>query len=466
MHLSKKENILFLIMALCYTLLTYFVRDNFFFWDSVQLTSKQAHHFFDGRFSNLLLPDSIDSGHVPIFGAYIALCWTLFGKNLSVSHFAMLPFLFGIIYEMIKLTKHFLEPRYLFLPVLVLLLDPTLVAQSTLMGPDIALMYFFLLVLNAILNKKKLLIAFGLVGLMLISMRGVMVSAALFCFALYVWRNDEKFISVFKNIFLLFLPSVFLFLSYQLYHYYSKSWVFYHVESPWAECFEKADFQGMIKNVFVFMWRLFDFGRLGIYIGISMIFLRYKKVIKISKKLREILILLFLLCTFLGYSFIAYQGLTGHRYILPIYIIVALLICYLIENYTMLKVLYYTSIITCLLLGHFIIYPDNISQGWDSSLAHYPYYSLRKEMNAYLEKNNIPLSNVGSAFPNLSPREIIDLNNNDNASLTPEHKHFDYILTSNIFNDMKRKKSFLTLRYDIVYEINKGGIYLTLYKIK
>ncbi|NJO86864.1 MAG: hypothetical protein HC821_02075 [Lewinella sp.] len=76
-------------------LLVYFWTADFpFFWDSIQLASRQATHFYDG--GGLLLPNAIDSGHPPGFGLYLAIWWQLPGRQLWVSHLAMVPWVWMV----------------------------------------------------------------------------------------------------------------------------------------------------------------------------------------------------------------------------------------------------------------------------------------------------------------------------------------------------------------------------------
>ena len=134
---------------------TWLVKDHPFFWDTVQLGSKQAHFFYENGFSSFILPVEIDSGHPPFFGAYLALMWQLFGKTLAVSHFAMLPFLLGNVYLLSKMAE-WLRPDHR--PSWLLLFafaDPVLASQSILVSPDIALVFFFLLGLCGILKNRK-----------------------------------------------------------------------------------------------------------------------------------------------------------------------------------------------------------------------------------------------------------------------------------------------------------------------
>jgi hypothetical protein len=61
--------------------------------------------------------------------------------------------------------------------------------------------------------------------------------------------------------------------------------------------------------------------------------------------------------------------------------------------------------------GNFWIYPTRISQGWDSTLAHLPYYELRQEALHYLDQQQIPYADVETFFPNTAPLNLIDLSN-------------------------------------------------------
>jgi len=117
--------------------------NDIFFWDTTQLASKHAHFFHERQLAFDFLPDSINSGHIPAFGYYLAIFWSIFGKSLMISHLAMLPFVLGIVYFFQKLVSlSFKGPLY-FLSLLVLLSDPTMVAQVGLVSPDLALICFF-----------------------------------------------------------------------------------------------------------------------------------------------------------------------------------------------------------------------------------------------------------------------------------------------------------------------------------
>ena len=71
--------------------------------------------------------------------------------------------------------------------------------------------------------------------------------------------------------------------------------------------------------------------------------------------------------------------------------------------------LLFTMAFMGLLSGNFWVYPQPISTGWDSTLAHLPYYKLRNEMLQYIDNQGIKCSDVGTAFPNWRPSKLVDL---------------------------------------------------------
>ena len=183
---------------------TWSVRDNFFFWDTMQLASQHAHFFYENNnFSTFLLPDEMDSGHPPTFGFYLALMWQLFGKTLTVSHLSMLPFLLGSVWQAWKLGEKIVGEGWTLWFLLLLVVCPVIAGQAVLASPDIVLLFFFLMALNGIFdydlldfqgyfdlklghNIRKIFkisltskheLSIAILGLSAISMRGMMVAA-------------------------------------------------------------------------------------------------------------------------------------------------------------------------------------------------------------------------------------------------------------------------------------------------
>ncbi|HLU84511.1 MAG TPA: hypothetical protein VKZ45_03495, partial [Vicingaceae bacterium] len=174
--INRKAQIL-LPFFLFFILLTIYVSNHFFYWDTIKLVAAPAHFFYGNNFSTLITPEDIDAGHFPLLAMYIAKVWQLFGKSLVVAHFAMLPFLLGIVYQVYVLAKYFLGATTWMIWAMVLVLaDPTFLSQATMVSPDIVLVFCFFMAVNAILNNKKTWLFIAVLILFLISMRGLIAA--------------------------------------------------------------------------------------------------------------------------------------------------------------------------------------------------------------------------------------------------------------------------------------------------
>ncbi len=452
------------------TILLYFVIcDHALFWDTVQFGGKHPAFFYENDFNAFLLPDEIDSGHVPLFGFYIALCWKLLGKNLAITHLAMMPFVFGVILQiLIYCKRNFKNIGHV--AIFLLLLDPTLNAQMILVSPDVILIFFFLFVLNNIQSKDHWRVLIGACGLTLISMRGVSVLAALYCYDLF-YNRSKLSLKYLVRTSLFYIPAMLLFSSYQHYHFYEKGWIFYHDASPWSPSFKQASPTVIVKNIGLLFWRLIDFGRIVVYAFLLWLILKFirkdnftkiKSIFEKENSLLNSMFLCFFLLIFLTPSFICYEGLNGHRYVLPLILSVTILFLDLIDKrFDNNKPMIYLSILA-LVFGNFLFYPKHISQSWDSSLAHIGYYKCIDKMIDFIDGSGIVPSQVVSTFPVLGQFGHL-YNNNDfrkfsDLDTCPNCK---YVLISN-FNS----KQFNNLRYSkVVFNVNHLGFYMKLVEI-
>ena len=182
----QRSNYFFGIIILIQVLLLWYFKEAPFFWDTVQLASKQAHFFFENGFGTFILPPFIDSGHPPGFGALLAIAWMLFGKSLLISHVLLWPFVLANLTLAYQLGKLYLEDsfRAVFFP-LLLLIDPVLAGQSILVSPDILVVFGFLLTWYGIKKENLILQTIGVVFLGAFSMRGMMVGAAMYVYAVF-----------------------------------------------------------------------------------------------------------------------------------------------------------------------------------------------------------------------------------------------------------------------------------------
>lgn len=471
MNYKVKNNLFFYLTLLLTILLVVTNRGNGFFWDTIQLASQHGNYYYNNNFSDLLLPIELDSGHIPSFGMYIALIWKVFGRTLEASHLAMLPFAIGIVWQLNNLCKQFITEKYSGIALFIIFADASLMSQITLVSPDIPLMFFFLLTLNAVFNNKEELIAIGVLGMFLTSMRGMMLSLCLMIIDIYInygFRNIISFDKIKKltKRALLYLPAATLFVCFSIYHFQEKGWIGYHKDSPWADCFEKTNLSGFFFNIGLLGWRLIDFGKVGVWIVCFMLWLKFKKYILIDKQ-KQILILSFtIFLILLPLNMLWAKNLMGHRYLLPIYITFSLLTATLtFSSYVPDKIKNSLAAIWLLisLSGNLWIYPPKISKGWDSTLAHLPYYQLRTKALNYLDSQKINFKDVDTFFPNYYALDDIDLNNDKRFfdNYTPGNNS-RYILYSNIFNIDDAVYDEMMKNYKAIQEFKKAGVFIVL----
>ena len=447
-----------------------------FFWDTIQLASWHADFFFNDNFRSIILPNEIDSGNIPALGIYLAAVWKIFGRSLFVSHIAMLPFVLGIVWQISRLTKKYIPEKWQLAAMIILLLDPTLLAQCTLVSPDVLLVFFFLMALNNMSGGKRIYYGIALAGLTLTSMRGMMCVAGLFCadmiIRLYSGKqqiNIRNLLSSFRRIIVSYFPALLVACLFLGWHYYKTGWIGYHKDMPWYASFETVDFKGAVYNTLILGWRLIDFGHLFIWITALFIlrhFYRHRPLLpQSSVYLSIILITLFLS---IAHSFILHRNLSGHRYLLPVYIVFALLVLYYLYNFTgenFPRKFFTWFLIIGLLSGNFWVYPDRIAKGWDSTLAYIPYFPLRKKMMDFMEKNGISPEETGTSFPNTGVIDRLELNGNMGSFAEKDLLTNNYIFYSNIFNDFSDDELLqLKENWQIIKELRLIQVKVILYK--
>jgi hypothetical protein len=154
---------------------------------------------------------------------------------------------------------------------------------------------------------------------------------------------------------------------------------------------------------------------------------------------RILIVLLMALLLVLTPTLLLYKGLLAHRYLMPIYVVLILLTTKIISDLKNHKRQLVVALVGLLGLasGNFWVYPQPISTGWDATLAHMPYYELRKEMLQFIDNQQIDYADIGSAFPNQRDFETTDLKKTDPSvysSSGMKKKHFlTYDLTTNRF---------------------------------
>lgn len=350
--------------------------------------------------------------------------------------------------------------------------DPVLASQSILVSPDIALVCFFLLGLCGILKNRKWQVMAGATGLALISTRGMMAAFVLGLFSLPAISRSTPpvfYLRQMVNRLVLFLPAALAGGGFLLYHYLSTGWIGYHEASTWAPSFERTDFAGFLRNSAILGWRMLDFGRVFIWLAVA--WLCYKRLSAKGPASAfdpaewRLLKLLGLLALCLLPLMALYKGLSAHRYLLPIFLVLTFFFVKILPKEKSAWNKLSALVLAGLLSSNFWVYPKNIAMGWDATLAHLPWYSLQKEMIQRIGEKGIALSQVGTAFPGIGPREIIELNRNQVGFKSKELDRDCFILYSNVMNDFTDEEiATLEKNWEAIEKLEKGAVCMILYK--
>lgn len=435
-----------------------------FFWDTVQLSSRQAQWYYDQHFQQFLLPDEIDSGHPSGFGMYLASIWLLFGQNLLLSHLAVLLFLGLIVAGIFRLSKILNGYWSKFLP-LFTVLDPVLLGQISLVSPDVALLACFIWGLIGVLEKRQLVLTFCAILLACISLRGMMAVMVLYLFQVLngggqIWRKPVHWL---RHIWP-FVPAGVLAVVFLVYHSWAKSWVGFHADSPWRESFNVVGIKGMVKNVFVLGWRIADYGR--VFVLLMLTVLLFKRGMTSAVRPFFVLVVISLLIQLP--HFLLFQGVNAHRYLMPFFLALTLFFFSTLQNSQLLPLskrrLLIFSIIG-LASGNLWLYPQHIAQGWDSTPRHWPHFALRQEVIDYLDKQQVPLQSVGTSFPEIGPLHWRDLSKRQDGFSPldlPQNEYVYYSSVMNDFSDEEREVLFNTWQKVLV--LKKAGLEAVLFK--
>ncbi len=449
-----------------------------FFWDTIQLASKQADFFYRSDFNSIILPNDLDSGHIPALGMYLAVIWKVTGRSLVISHLAMFPFVMGIIYQSIFLVRKIFNKEWHYYALILILADATLLAQCTLVSPDILVVFFFLYAINNLLLKKRIWYAVALAGLVLSSMRGMMCVAGLFIAEIVILFTSEKDLlceAGRKNVstgvfhaFQRYILSIMIAGAFFAWHYHITGWIGYHNTMPWYPLFESVDFKDAVYNTLIMGWRLIDFGRIFIWAAGAFCLWHYYINRPLLPVIFKSLFIILICITFtLSYALIFHKNLSGHRYLLPVYILFTIIIVfYLYElfNSNKLKKMFFYILILGLLTGNIWVYPDNIAKGWDSTLAYLPYFPLRDKMMKYMKSEGIKLSETGTDFPNEGKLDNIDLSGNNDSFADLDLKTNHYVFYSNVYNGISDQELFeLKNRWTVVKEFRFLMVKIILY---
>lgn len=466
-----KSNIAFIVASIFYTVVTLVSLKFPFFWDNILFSSKTAFYFYNEALSNLILSPGLDSGHPPFWGKMISIVWLLFGKSIIVSHIIMWPLLIAMAYNFIQFSKQVL-PALLVLPATILmLLEPTLLAHSTMVSLEIVLVCGFFGAMNAIFKNKFWSLSLWCLLISLTSIRGIFLTIAIFiCYCVYQYYFSKR-VNLFKAVKPFLLSGMAVFIWY-MYHWYAAGYFFQSPDSGWAANNTVTNASVLFKNLVFTFWRFIDYGRWIILISFIpiLLFLARTKNFELSQKLRFVLYTLLIVSIVLITAVSITKSPPLHRYYIISYLLISILFLYLLHqfNNNQIKKLVFGLVCISLVTGHLWVYPEKLAQGWDGSLAHIPFFKLKSKMLNYIDNENINRKNVLTDFPLINANYYSDLGTKRNDFI-PKHKakfnEKDYILQSNICNGFNDEELIeLKTNWQLKKEFKKNRIYIRLYE--
>jgi hypothetical protein len=461
----NREKVLPGLALLVYLILFFMNVSNPLFWDTIQYTGFQSLWYYQTNLKELFLPN--DTGLYSIQAYYIAICFKLFGKSLLVAHLAMLPILLILLFQLYLLVKRFI-PKYAGLVFICLLADPALASQSILVSPDLAIVCLYLLCLNAILDHRYIILTFCLPILSMIHIRGTIAVIALgitqliFIYFFEKKRNMRPYL----NMIACYLPSIVIFIAWQYFQFLEKGW---WIHGP-NQGREIEGFSTLIFNFLIIGKNFLDTGRVIIWIILIPMILYHFKAIKSDRQFQLLLVCFIIpLIVFSSFLVLVIERMIGHRYYMICYVLITLITCYGIFNWVheRKKLIFATIIIMVLISGNFWVWPDTVSKGWDSILAHVPYYNLKKEMFKYIKSEKLDPHKIATGFPDFREEKYSLLNDSEwhIEAIDGDIDKHDYIYQSNVHNDFSDEQlSQLKKNWIMVKEIKSGQVYVRLYK--
>lgn len=448
--IKDRQNLIFVFAFGLALVVNFFSWDKPFFWDSL-LTSSITQYYFEHGFGNLILPNDLDAGHPPFFYIYIVVFYKLFGLNLFAAHLSMLlPSLLGL-FSLVKILQHLnFSYKLQAFTILGYFFIPAILTQHTLVSYDLMLSSLYLFGIYCILFERKILLSIIAICICSVAARGLFFMLSLF-FIYYLYNRNLK-----KSI-LIFLPALLLFGIWMIYHTLFTQH-FITLENNWSEHRKLVNLRGLTMNLIALARVLFDFGIVLLFI--IQIFQFY-----ITKKISRLQ--LFWIIPFIVFAggFVFLSNPIGHRYFLVVYIFLLISSIYFL-NKQYKKWLW----ILCLLpLGHFQIYGNRISNGWDCTLEYLSFISLKNDFDKYIKSANIDNLNLGTVFPmNLSERQYY-LSGDSRSMVNIHGKNIDdysFILYSNIGNDFSNNQLDRMQQYQIVKSEKRGRVTMILYYTK
>jgi hypothetical protein len=461
-HHPDKTFGLFSIVALLMLLLSSGIP---FFWDNIAL-SEVANYYYDTSFRHLIPPAGSDFGAFTLEAFYLSAVWSLLGHTLPVSHMAMAPFVVGILWEVRKISLRVVRPGYLPLIYLLLLADPAFGTQTLLMGYDVFMLYFVLLSVRLLWEKKPLWYALSLLLLSAVSVRGIIFVVCLFLAQGFITLFIDKTKLRFREMWV-YLPALVFVLVWSVFHYLSTGW---WLMNPVNASHRSANgFTMVMRQLGYVIWKLMDSGRIALWIFCGWGLWLFAKRRVWTAELKKFLLFLALPLLLQTGLMIFISNPIGHKYFLQTFLFLSIMAIVLLQEFSSAgkRLLLTLSLLLMLLAGNFIMYPQKYGNAWDTSLKVLPFFRAERQMKDFVVANHIPPAEVFTAFPLTANRRFSYLTEDFAYSELQPGKldSCHYLLCSNLLNvaDLSPWREAET-QWTLLYRVQIGQVYLGLYR--
>lgn len=458
-----KEQVFLITGVLTVIVLFLFTYNVPFFWDAI-LKSERATWFYEHNFSQWVVPTEINSGHPPLWTWLLAFSWQLFGKTLLVSRLLLLSLNIAVVFQLQQFIKTYGSNNISNSWYLLLLLEPTYLAQTTILNNDVLLLLMCLIAANNIF-KNRTIYSIALVGVLFCNTRGLLFFTGFFFWDVAVRLMDFYYKHKRQQLICSYIFPTLIYIAFLAYEYFTLGWV---VKTPTESLTTEIGFSKALlsENIVNITWVFLDYGRFVFWI-LSVFFLRlfYKKRKKFNAKSKKMLSLW--ICVMVAnLVMIFFSNAIAHRYFMFLYI-VGLFVCINLMHlvWDVKKARVVTGVIALSLIsGHFWMYPAKLPQGWDSSLAYLNYFEIKDNMKEYILEQQIPVNKVGTNIVSSNPKlEYLSKGN----QMYIQSAHIDevfYYIHSNIENTTKKEEiDALQMHWKLLKEYKKGSVFVRLY---
>lgn len=445
----------FLTVVLLQVCVWFIVRNDPFFGDSIASTSKAALAIYDSGFQNIFYPAAVDPGHPTLFPVLMALCWSIAGQSLWISHLVSGLCALFLLWSLRKCCLLFVSLPHANMIVLLSCFFATCLSMSAMMLNTTLLMSFCLLAIYALLSEQKILFILVTSLMMLTHLQAAYFLTALAVADCWIALRINKQ-SVWKWIqttWMNYTIPFLVFVVWLIFHYRHAGWL---LHSPnYSDSQSLKGLGTFVKSFALICWRLVDYGMLPVHCITAAALLRKR----INQKLAAVFcIMLLVTCLIMA---ITLEHTIGHRYFLMFQLLsIAIAVSYLVQLERRYLVACTGLMLMSLVAGNFLYYPGKTLG--DATLTYRSYFAIEQQLQQDVEDSDTLYSYAPIANP-VRTRYLAETGLSISRITSDSLSQYPIILQSNVNAEFTaaQKEYLETNWYGKSYE--QGAVYVTVF---